>query len=143
VSFSSVRAGTIAERDHWRILQAQFIEQVASPVFRAWLASFLKYRLSSPYVPADFDRLAEHEFRGRTWEWVDPMKDVNAAALAVDRGWKTDAQIAADYGTDFEENLAEAKRLKKKKEAAGILTKPLKAEGTAATGKETDEEKES
>lgn len=141
VSFSSVRAGTIAERDHWRILQAQFIEQVASPVFRAWLASFLKYRISSPYIASDFSRLAEHEFRGRTWEWVDPMKDVNAAALAVDRGWKTDSQIAADYGTDFEENLAEAKRLKKKKEAAGILTKPPKVEETTSTGKDSDEEK--
>ena len=142
VSFSSVRAGTIAERDHWRILQAQFIEQVASPVFRAWLASFLKYRASSPYVAADFDRLSEHEFRGRTWEWVDPMKDVNAAAIAVDRGWKTDTQIAADYGADFEENLAEAKRLKKKKEAAGVLTAAPKVEKTTPdTGKENDEEK--
>lgn len=140
VSYSSVRAGTIAERDHWRILQAQFIEQIASPVFRAWLASFLRYRASSPYIPADFDRLSEHEFRGRTWEWVDPMKDVNAAALAVDRGWKTDSQIAADFGTDFEENLAEATRLRKKKEAAGILTNTLKAETVSATGKDADEE---
>ncbi len=134
VSFSSVRAGTIAERDHWRILQAQFIEQVASPVYRAWLASFLRLRASSPYIPEDFARLVDHEFRGRTWEWVDPMKDVNAAALAVDRGWKTDSQIAADYGTDFEENLEEAKRLKKKKEAAGIFTQPRKVETTTANG---------
>ena len=141
VSFSSVRAGTIAERDHWRILQSQFIEQVASPVFRAWLASFLKYRASSPYIVADYERLAEHEFRGRTWEWVDPMKDVNAAALAVAHGWKTDAQIAADYGTDIDENIAEAQRLKPLKEAAGLLTATPKVEKTTpATGKENDEE---
>ena len=140
VSFSSVRAGTLAERDHWRTLQAQMIEQLASPVFRAWLASFLKYRVSSPYLPSDFDRLAEHEFRGRTWEWVDPMKDVNAAAVAVAHGWKTDSQIAADYGTDYEENLAEQKRLKKKKADAGILTETPKVETT--TEKEKDEETE-
>lgn len=139
VSFSSVRAGTIAERDHWRVLQAQFIEQIATPIFRAWLASFLRLRASSPYIPADFERLVDHEFRGRTWAWVDPMKDVNAAAVAVDRGWKTDAQIAADYGTDFEENLAEAKRLKKKKEAAGILTAAQKVENPTRTGKESDD----
>ena len=137
VSFSSVRAGTLAERDHWRILQAQFIEQVASPVFLAWLASFLKYRVSSPYIPADFDRLAEHEFRGRTWEWVDPMKDVNAAAIAVDRGWKTDAQIAADYGTDIDENIAEAQRLKPLKESAGLLTAKQKVE--TPKGKEPED----
>ncbi|MBQ1429092.1 MAG: phage portal protein [Kiritimatiellae bacterium] len=141
VSYSSVRAGTIAERDHWRILQAQFIDQIASPVYRAWLASFLKYRASSPYVAADFARLVDHEFRGRTWEWVDPAKDVNAAATAVAHGWKTDSQIAADYGTDFEENLIEMKRLKKKKESAGLLTAPAKVEkNTPKTGKEADEE---
>ena len=66
------------------------------------------------------------------------MKDVNAAAVAVAHGWKTDGQIAADYGTDFEENLAEAKRLKKKKEAAGILTETQKANADKA-GKDEDE----
>ena len=141
VSFSSVRAGTIAERDHWRILQAQFIEQVASPVFRAWLASFLRFTASNPYIGADYERLAEHEFRGRTWEWVDPMKDVNAAAVAVAHGWKTDAQIAADYGTDIDENIAEAERINPRKTAAGLLTATQKVESTTKTGKENDEEK--
>lgn len=139
VSFSSVRAGTIAERDHWRILQAQFIEQVATPVFQAWLASFLRFSASNPYIGADYERLAEHEFRGRTWEWVDPMKDVNAAALAVAHGWKTDAQIAADYGTDIDENIAEAQRLKPLKEAAGLLTASPTA-GNGKTGKEDEDD---
>ena len=140
VSFSSVRAGTIAERDHWRILQAQFIEQVASPVFLAWLASFLRFTASNPYIGADYERLAEHEFRGRTWEWVDPMKDVNAAVIAVEHGWKTDAQIAADYGTDLDENIAEAKRVNPRKTAAGLLTASPKVE--SEPGKETEDGKE-
>ena len=140
VSFSSVRAGTIAERDPWRILQAQFIEQVASPVFRAWLASFLRFSASNPYVGADYERLVEHEFRGRTWEWVDPMKDVNAAVIAVEHGWKTDAQIAADYGTDLDENIAEAKRVNPRKTAAGLLTASPKVE--SEPGKETEDGKE-
>lgn len=143
VSYSSVRAGTIAERDHWRILQAQFMEQIATPVFRAWLASFLKYRISAPYIPADFDRLSDHEFRGRTWDWVDPLKDVNAAVIAVEHGWKTDGQISADYGTDFEENLEEATRLKKKKEKAGLLTSRPKVETEANAGKDKNEDEES
>ena len=141
VSFSSVRAGTIAERDHWRILQAQFIEQVASPLFQAWLASFLRLSASNPYIVADYERLAEHEFRGRTWEWVDPMKDVKAAALAVAHGWKTDAQIAADYGTDIDENIAEAARIKPLKDAAGLLTATLKVE-TSKSGKEAEDGQE-
>lgn len=142
VSYSSVRAGTLAERDRWRILQAQFIEQFATPVFRAWLASFLRLSASSPYVPEDFTRLSEHEFRGRTWEWVDPMKDVNAAAVAVAHGWKTDAQIAADYGTDIDENIDEAARLRPRKEAAGLLTGTQRAETGGGAGKENGDDED-
>ena len=68
------------------------------------------------------------------------MKDVNAAAIAVDRGWKTDAQIAADYGTDIDENIAEAQRLKPLKESAGLLTAKPKVE--TPKGKEHEDGKE-
>lgn len=139
VSYSSVRAGTLAERDHWRILQAQFVEQVASPVFRAWLDSFLRLSLSGRYGVADYERLSEHEFRGRTWEWVDPMKDVSAAVVAVQNGWKTDSQIAADYGTDIDENIAEAKRLRPLKESAGLLTAAQRSD-SGDNEKETEDE---
>lgn len=120
VSFSSVRVGTLSERDHWRMLQGQMIEQFVAPVFRAWLESFLKLSASGTYQSADFDRLAECEFRGRRWEWVDPMKDVNAAVLAVQHGWKTYEQIAADYGGDIDDNLEENARIVKKVAELGL-----------------------
>ena len=138
VSFSSVRAGTLAERDHWKILQDDFAEMFLAPVYRAWLNAFLATRLANPYVPSEYERLAEFEFRGRTWAWVDPMKDINSAAIAVEHGWKTDEQVAAEFGTDFDENLAEAMRVKPLKEAAGILTKTQKVEPDN-TGKEKDD----
>ena len=110
-----------------------------APVYRAWLNAFLATRLANPYVPSEYERLAEFEFRGRTWAWVDPMKDINSAAIAVEHGWKTDEQVAAEFGTDFDENLAEAKRVKPLKEAAGILTKTQKVEPDN-TGKEKDDD---
>ncbi len=143
VSYSSVRVGTLAERDHWRILQAQMIEQFASPVFTAWLASFLKLEASGAYSAADYARLSEHEFRGRRWDWVDPMKDINAAILAVAHNWKTDEQIAADYGGDIDDNIeanarlkAKAARLKAK--AAGLGVLPPATEKTPATEEEAE-----
>ena len=42
--------------------------------------------------------------------WVDPMKDMKAAEVAVDRGWKTNTQVASDLGTDFDDNVDEIKR---------------------------------
>ena len=42
--------------------------------------------------------------------WVDPMKDMNAAVIAVDRKWKTNTQVASDLGTDFGDNVETARR---------------------------------
>lgn len=110
VSFSSVRVGTISERDMWTQLQNKFIAQNKSPVFLMWLKSFLGLAVSGTYPAEKFPKFAEHEFRGRRWMWVDPMKDMNAADMAVSRGWKTNAQVAADLGTDFDDNVEELKR---------------------------------
>lgn len=120
VSYSSVRVGTLAERDNWKTLQAQMVEQFVTPVYLAWLESFLKLAASGDYSMADFDRLAEHEFRGRRWEWVDPMKDVNAAVIAVANNWKTNEQIAADYGADLDDNIEANAAAKKKATEKGV-----------------------
>lgn len=132
VNYSSVRAGTLSERDSWMTLQADFIDQCCTPVFRAWLASFLSLAVSGRYGLSDFERLAEHSFRGRRWAWVDPMKDVNAATVAVAHHWKTDAQVAAEYGCDIDDNIEEAARVKAMRDDYG-LSEPLPM-NTAASG---------
>ena len=120
-NFSSIRAGTIAMRDNWRVLQDDFIDQVVTPVFEAWLRSFLARPVANPYVPSDFDRLVEHEFKGRTWAWVDPLKDIAASRIAVEQGWKTNEEITSEYGgADFLENCDRLKLENEAKSAAGI-----------------------
>ena len=37
VSYSSIRQGTIEERDHYKDLQSFFIQHFCEPIFRAWL----------------------------------------------------------------------------------------------------------
>jgi len=110
VSFSSVRIGTISERDAWVMLQNKFIAQCKTPVFLMWLKSFLASNVSGGLPAEKFDKFAEHEFRGRRWMWVDPMKDMNAAETCVARGWKTNSQVAADMGTDYDDNVEELRR---------------------------------
>ena len=139
VSYSSIRAGTLAERDHWRIMQAQMIEQFVSPVFYAWLESFLTLAASGDYCAADFARLSEHEFRGRRWAWVDPVKDVNAAVTAVAHNWKTDEQIAADYGCDIDDNIESNARNKAKATALGVAPPAPAGTASADTSKGGDE----
>jgi len=121
VSFSSVRVGTISERDSWIVAQNDYAGQCKTPQFLAWLRSFLSLAVSGGYPAEKYEKFSEHGFRGRRWMWVDPMKDMKAAGEAVDRGWKTNSQVAADMGTDFDENMEEYKREKAAKGKAGFV----------------------
>lgn len=134
VSFSSVRAGTLSERDMWQILQQQFIAQSKTPVFLAWLKSFLSLAVSGQFPESKFEKFAEHEFRGRRWMWVDPLKDIRSAEIAVAHGWKTDAQIASDYGTDFDDNVEEFKRKEALVKGTSLEVKKDETKTAAAAG---------
>lgn len=105
VSFSSVRVGTISERDMWIVQQNDMISQCKAPQFLMWLESFLSLAISGQLPPTKFDKFAEHEFRGRRWMWVDPMRDMTAAVVAVAHGWKTNTQVASDLGGDYGDNI--------------------------------------
>jgi len=85
--------------------QNDYIAQNKSPVFRAWLRSFLAYSVSGGLPLSKHDKFSEHEYRGRRWMWVDPMRDMNAAQKAVENHWKTNTDVAADIGNDYEDNL--------------------------------------
>lgn len=133
VSYSSVRAGTLAERDNWQVLQDDFITQFVTPVFEEWLNAFLISGLQGAYTRADYPRLVEHAFLARTWAWVDPMKDVNAAKIAVEMGWKTNEDVTSQYGgNDFLENCAQIAKENEAKKSAGMvdLTNSLYNEDT-------------
>ena len=110
VSFSSVRVGTIAERDQWIMLQNDMISQSKSPMFLAWLDSFLLSPISGEMPESKYDKFAEHKIRGRRWMWVDPMKDVNASVISVENNWKTNTEVAAEMGGDYANNVEIAKR---------------------------------
>jgi len=120
VTFSSVRAGTISERDCWQNYQNDLREKILDRVFGIWLSSFLTLAASGKYGIDDYPRLVPHTFRGRRWAWVDPMKDVTASVLAVKNGFQTAANVAADYGTDIDDNVAEASRLQSECKRLGV-----------------------
>ena len=128
VSFSSVRVGTISERDSYIVRQNDMISQSKTPQYLIWLKSFLSLSVSGNLPAMKFDKFAEHTFRGRRWMWVDPMKDMNAAKMARDHGWKTDTQITEDLGGDYDENLETAKRERGAREATGFA-EPIRGNG--------------
>jgi len=124
VSFSSVRAGTISERDMWIVEQNDMISQCKRPQFLMWLRSFLELSVSGNLPQAKISKFAEHSWRGRRWMWVDPARDMKAASEAVAHGWKTDTQVASDLGSDFTENIEEITRETTAKKGTRLEIKP-------------------
>jgi lambda family phage portal protein len=96
VNFSSIRAGTIEERDNWRRWQQFYISHLVRPIFSAWL-EFNQGRLG---VNAE---QTVATFVPRGWTWVDPVKDLLAHKMAYELGVSSLSSIAASQGKDLEE----------------------------------------
>ncbi len=100
-NYSSMRAGLIPERDHWRILQTVLAGRVHRRIYAGWLGmSILSKAVALPTsVPSDY---LAHKWRPRGWKWVDPLKDLLALELAVSLGVDSRSNGAAQQGHDFE-----------------------------------------
>ena len=61
--------------------------------------------LSLPGYETDPDRYRASKWVPRSWEWVDPQKEVAAYKSAVRSGFKTLGQVISEQGGDIEELL--------------------------------------
>jgi len=109
-SYSSIRQGALEERDFYRNIQQIMIDHFVRPVYEAWLGAAME--VETVFMPiATFDKFTvASEFRGRAWNWVDPMKEMNAAILGMKNGVISLQDVASQYGKDTEELLAEIQR---------------------------------
>lgn len=121
VNFSSSRAGILEERDHWRMLQGWFCEQICSPVYDGWLLNGLMTETitndgGQPLPARLFDKFAAVRWQGRGWAWVKPLEDTQAQAAMVASGFKTSSDVVEEMTgetyTDVLDQLAEEKRMR-------------------------------
>lgn len=115
VSFSSIRSGTLEERDRWAADQSWFIGAFLEPLYAAWLqqallSSAILLPNGSPLPAAKMDKFQAHEWQGRRWEWVDPKTDMEAKILSVKAGLMAPQDLAAQMGYDFDATLAKIKQ---------------------------------
>lgn len=119
VSYSSIRAGVLAERDVYRGTQRLWVEQVCEQVLDWFLDSaYLAGALTLDARPVD--RFRASRWIGRGWEWVDPLKDVQASNLEVANGFNSRTRILAERGDDFDEILQELADEREAAAAKGI-----------------------
>jgi lambda family phage portal protein len=102
VNYSSARVALIEFR---RIVEA-FRAHTLSPQFLAptWRRVLTVAELAGA-VPVGVDQGVR--WIAPAWEWVDPLKDVEADARAVEAGFKSKRQIRAEWGLDPDQVEAE------------------------------------
>ena len=125
VNYSSARIAELAERDGWLVLQDWFIQSFLKPVFMDWLetallASAIVTQNSTPLPASRLEKFRAHHWQGRRWQWVDPVKDIEAARLAIKSGIASPQMIAAQNGVDVEDVIGAIARFEQQAAAAGV-----------------------
>jgi lambda family phage portal protein len=125
VSFSSIRSGTLEERDQWMSIQAWFVEAFLEPVYREWLAAALafgqvKLENGAALSASKIEKFSAHAWQPRRWQWVDPLKDMETRVLAIEQGLTSRQAVCAELGTDFEDVLVQLKQEQEMAEKLGV-----------------------
>ena len=99
-SFASSRVGLLSERDMWRVEQRFAIDHLVRPMFEAWVPmAWLAGQLDTRMNPMAYMRGAMWQARG--WDWVDPLKDVQAAVMAKNNRITSTQIILNAHGRDI------------------------------------------
>jgi len=115
-NYSSLRAELVEFRRRVEQLQHGVVaHQLCRPVWARWLETAV---LSGALDLPDFARSAAHyrpvNWIPPRWDWVDPLKDIQAQVLAMEAGIISRRKVVEATGYDVEEidreNAADAKR---------------------------------
>lgn len=122
VNYSSIRAGMLAERDHFRNLQTWFIEWFLLPVFEEWL--YLAIMFNHINLPLEkFEKFNKVKFVPRGFSWVDPEKEINARTKEIEAGLNSEIRASAELGRDYEEIIAEQEQAQKIRDKHNLKSK--------------------
>ena len=96
-----------------------------NPVFESWLESALladAIKLKGNPL-ANFARYCKPTWQGKTWNYVNPLQDVEADVLAVQAGFKSSEQVILENGGNLNKVYRELGREKKLQEKYGLTLK--------------------
>ena len=120
-SYSSIRQGALEERDFYRTLQKFMVEHFLDPLYRVWLDHIIQFGYTSISGQGKYEKFSrEFIFRPRGFQWVDPLKEINAAVVGLQNGILSHSDIAATYGRDAEDTFAAIEQDKKLAEQYGL-----------------------
>jgi lambda family phage portal protein len=106
VNYSTARVALLEERDMWSAVQQWYTEAFCAPLFDAWKTAAVSGGQLGPEWLTQ-ERFESIRWQCKTWDWVDPLKDIQAEIEALNNGLTSRTRIAAKGGEDIEEILDE------------------------------------
>lgn len=110
VNYSSARQGAI-EDDLAIAEDSELIEELMDEIYETFIISgYLAGVFDMPGFFTDYDKklsYLHHNWVASAKAWIDPQKEASANAVALEKGFKTYAQIIAESGRDWKEHIDE------------------------------------
>lgn len=143
INFSAGRLGRLDTNEMWKLLQRFDIDVAERPIFEAWLEMALATgAIALPL--AKFAKFNQPHFSGRRWAGVDPIKETQAAVLAIQNKLMSYTRWYDDNGWDLEQEWMQIAEEEMLAEELGImLPQPPPVPGAApAPSQDAEEEAE-
>lgn len=116
-NYSSIRSGSLEDQRRFRPIQKFLIWRMCQPIYRTWFRQAVLAKESGQRGLDMFPTLGEYiespeewtrcNWRAPGWDWVDPLKDVQAAAIEVKEGFRSRGDIIEANGGDLRETFTE------------------------------------
>ena len=111
VSYSSIRQAVIEDQEIWKCMQDWFTDSFVTPVFDSWVyESLINGAIDINGTPLPFENIWRYKraaWQPRRWNWIDPLKDVQANIAAIDAGLRSRSDVIREQGNDPEDVWAE------------------------------------
>lgn len=122
-NYSSARQALVSVRDFYKVIQDWLIESFHQNVFETWLdMATLSGALALPkFDVASEDYYESIKWQARGWQWIDPENEVAANERAVQAGFKTQGDVIAELGGDYEDVMAQREKEIQKAKKAGLV----------------------
>jgi len=107
VNFSSLRAAFLNERDYFKATQNWFVDNFVEIIFRDFISWCILKNHIKRVTFTNFETAINPTFICKRWDWVDPLKDVNARVTALNNNLTSLHKIIAEAGGDYDELMEE------------------------------------
>lgn len=134
-NYGSIRAGLVQFRRKMEAMQHQImVFQFCRRVREVWLEAAVMAGATT-ITPSQYLLNKREYLRTKwippKWEWVDPLKDLNAEKIAVDNGFKSRSDVIEETGFDAEETDERIQADQKRQQEMGIVLNTVKGAATS------------